>query len=206
MGFICKYSPLPLSPYCDHMSQLMPKWNSCCAVGDLALLPQQFYFVFTTAHPLCMLEMWSVIASCSRQPIYIKCRQLCCYNMTLKIQPLCYRGLFSNFTHFFGFSLMKDFFLYKSLFSPHVIFTLQHLQTLSSWLEFVQTQLCLKKDDIWDIGIHPVLNSPTGNEGKRGKNKMWVNISLYSIQYFLVKYYTPEVCGPFLASMGYGLK
>lgn len=109
-------------PNCDHISQLMPKWNSCCTVGDLALLSQQLYFIsilclpecIATAHPLCMLKIWSVRVLGSGQPIYIKCRQHCwlfrcctrlyhvhnlifcifrrCYNMTFRIQPLCYRG------------------------------------------------------------------------------------------------------------------
>lgn len=72
-------------PNCDHISQLMPKWNSCCTVGDLALLSQQLYFIsilclpecIATAHPLCMLKIWSVRVLGSGQPIYIKCRQHC---------------------------------------------------------------------------------------------------------------------------------
>lgn len=42
---------------------------------------------------------------------------------------------------------------------------------------------CVKRDIIWDIGICPVLYSPTDNEGERGKNKTWANIPC--IQYIL---------------------
>lgn len=34
---------------------------------------------------------------------------------------------------------------------------------------------------IWDIGIRPVLNSPSDNEGKRAKNKTGLNVSLYTV-------------------------
>lgn len=36
------------------------------------------------------------------------------------------------------------------------------------------------KEIIWEIVIYPVLNFLADNEGKRGENKTWANISLYN--------------------------
>lgn len=133
----------------------MPIWNSCCTVGDLALLSQQLYFIsilclpecIATAHPLCMLKIWSVRVLGSGQPIYIKCRQhcwlfRCCmrlyrvHNLILCIfldatiwlseYSLYVTGvLFNNFTKFSGSSLTKDFFL--------DVFLCKILCTLNVW-------------------------------------------------------------------------
>lgn len=113
-----EYSPLPLSPSLwsykstdAKMKLLLYCWRPCLAVTTTLF---HLYLVFTTAHPLCMPKMWSFRVLSSGQPIYIKCRQHCwlfrcctrlyhvhnlifcifcrCYNMTFRIQPLCYRG------------------------------------------------------------------------------------------------------------------
>lgn len=44
---------------------------------------------------------------------------------------------------------------------------------------------CVKKDIIFDNGICSDLNSPPDNDGKKGKNKTGVNISLYTVADFL---------------------
>lgn len=117
-----EYSPLPLIPKLWSYKSTDAQMKLLLYVGDLALLSQQLYFIsilclpecIATAHPLCMLKIWSVRVLGSGQPIYIKCRQHCwlfrccmrlyrvhnlifcifrrCYNMTFRIQPLCYRG------------------------------------------------------------------------------------------------------------------
>lgn len=47
--------------------------------------------------------------------------------------------------------------MYTWLFLLHVILALLNLQNILPNLEFVQTQLCLKKEHvIWGIEIHPV--------------------------------------------------
>lgn len=76
--------------------------------------------------------------------------------------------------------------LYTGLFLPRIIFVFQHMLTVSLCLEFAQTLLCLRRDNL-RIGIHPVLNSSVDNEGKMGQNIPGANISLYTIcDYFSV--------------------
>lgn len=73
--------------------------------------------------------------------------------------------------------------MHQSAYCVQVIFALQHLQTVSPHPKFNQTCLCTK-EIAWNIGNHPVLNSPA--EGERGKNKTRANISLYTVFHYLV--------------------
>lgn len=41
--------------------------------------------------------------------------------------------------------------------------------------------ISLYREIIWNIAIHPTLNSATDNEGERNKNKSGKNISLYTV-------------------------
>lgn len=70
--------------------------------------------------------------------------------------------------------------LYAGLFSPYAIFARLHLLTGSSRLEFVQTQLCLKKNKL-RIENQPVINSLAENEGETGENKTATNVSLHTV-------------------------
>lgn len=70
--------------------------------------------------------------------------------------------------------------LYTGLFLTRVIFALRHLHTVSPRLEFSQTKICLKRDNM-SIEIRLVSNSPAENEGERSEKKTGVNISLYTV-------------------------
>lgn len=70
---------------------------------------------------------------------------------------------------------------HTGLFSLRVIFAVLHQQTVLPHLEFAQRQFQTSE-------FHPVFNQPADNEGKRGKSKMGVNISMYTV------YVTEEIC------------
>lgn len=70
--------------------------------------------------------------------------------------------------------------LYTGLFLSHVSFSLLHLQTILPRLEFDQTKLCLKRNNLSQCSS-PSLKLPKDKEGESSKNKTGENISLYTI-------------------------
>lgn len=64
------------------------------------------------------------------------------------------------------------------LFSPHVFF--QNLQQLTIHLEFIKTQLCLKRNILRHLNC-TVFNSPANNKCEWGKNEARANISLFIV-------------------------
>lgn len=60
--------------------------------------------------------------------------------------------------------------LYTGLFTSLVIFALHHLHMVSPRLEFAQTKISLKRDNI-SIEIRLISNSPADNEGERSEKK-----------------------------------
>lgn len=129
-------------PHCDHISQLMPKWNSCCTVGDLALLSQQLYFIcilclqqhILCACPRCDLLEYCLLGNLSTSNVdstagcsgAVWDSTVCTIwysaffvdaTIWLSEYSLYVTGvLFNNFTKLSGSFLTKDFFLDVFLF------------------------------------------------------------------------------------------
>lgn len=76
-----------------------------------------------------------------------------------------------------------DYTVFRVIFT-HVIFALQH--TVLPCLKFVQTCLCTKQIT-WNIGILPVLNSPTDNKGESRENKTRANILIYTVEDYTIE-------------------
>uniref|UniRef100_K1PC66 Uncharacterized protein n=1 Tax=Magallana gigas TaxID=29159 RepID=K1PC66_MAGGI len=67
--------------------------------------------------------------------------------------------------------------------AAHVIFALLHLRTVSPRLEFAQTQLCLKKDNMRPWNSPSLKFRSLATKVKRGENKTGANIPCTHVQY-----------------------
>lgn len=74
-------------------------------------------------------------------------------------------------------SKRNKYIVYRAIFVPCYFLTLIQLQTFSPRLEFAQTKLHLKKDDLrcWYLACW--------QQRQRSKNKNGMNISLFTVDY-----------------------
>lgn len=81
-------------------------------------------------------------------------------------------------------NICNHFSTWLNKFSPHVIFAILYMQTVSPRHSYVN------RDNLYlQYKIRPVLNSPSENEleGQSSENKKGANISLYSVFWFDLK-------------------